>query len=82
MACFLYIAWSRDPQFCITHCAGVPLVIHHNSNGVDQIVSPKRSEFRKLNIKELHMTSLDGYLGVWKLTYTLFQRVWWPKLHE
>ena len=28
MAHFLCMAWSSDPQFCVTHCAGVPLVTH------------------------------------------------------
>ena len=28
------------------------------------------------------MTTLGGHFGVQKLTHALFQRVWWPKLHE
>ena len=30
-----YISYSIDSQFCVTHCVGVPLLIHHNSDGVD-----------------------------------------------
>ena len=76
------MAWSSDPQFCVTHRAGVPLVTHYNSDGVDQIVVPKSSGFCELLIEELHVTPLAGHLGVQKLTHALFQRVWWPKLYE
>ena len=66
MACFLCMAWSSDPQFCVTHCAGVPLVTHRDSDGVDQIVVPKSSGFHELLIEELHVTPLAGHLGVLK----------------
>ena len=82
MACFLYIAWSSDQEFRMTHLAGVPLVTCCNSDGVDQIVVPKSGGFCELLIKKLHVTPLAGYLGVWKLTHALSQRVWWPKLRE
>ena len=82
MARFLHMTRSSDSQFYVIHFAGVPLVIHHNSNGVDQIVVPKSGGFHELLIEELHMTPLAGHLGVHKLTHALFQRVWWPKLRE
>ena len=64
MAHFLHIAWSSDPQFRVTHRAGVPLVTCHNSDGVDQIVVPKSGGFHELLIKELYVTPLAGHLGV------------------
>ena len=73
MAYFLCMERSSDPQFCVTRCAGVTLVICCNSNGVDQIVVPKSSGFRELLIEELHVTPLAGHLSVQKLTYALFQ---------
>ena len=82
MACFLCIAQSSDPQFCVTHRAGVSFVTHNNSDGEDQIGVPKSDGFHELLIKEFHVTPLAGHLGVQKLTHALFQRVWWPKLHE
>ena len=75
------MARSSDLQFCMTDCAGVSLVSHHNSR-VDQIVLPKSSGFYELLIEKLHVSPLAGHLGVLKLTNALFQRVWWPKLHE
>ena len=36
----MHIAWYIDPKFCVTHSAGVPLVIYYNSAGVDQIMVP------------------------------------------
>ena len=82
MACFLCIAWSSDPQFCVTHRVVVPLVTYHNSDGVDQIVVYKSNGFREILIKVLHVAPLAGQLSVRKLTHALFQRIWWPKLHE
>ena len=82
MASFLCMARSSDLHFCMIHRAEVPLIKCHNSNGVDQIVVPKSSGFRKFLIKKLYVTPLAGHLGVWKLTHACFQRVWWPKLHE
>ena len=76
------MAQSNDPPFCVKYCAGVPFVTHHSFDRVDQIVVPKNGGFRELLIKKLHVTPLAGYLGVQKLTHALFQRVWWPKLHE
>ena len=69
------MAQSSDPQSHVTYHAGVSLVTHHNSDGVDQIVVPKTIGFREILIKKLNATSLAGYLGVWKLFQTLFQRV-------
>ena len=60
----LHIAWSSDPQFCVTHRARVPLVIRCNSDRVDQIVVPKSGGFHELLIEELHVTPLAGHLGV------------------
>ena len=82
MAHFLCMAWSSDPHFRVRHYAGIPLAIHHNSDEVDQIVVPKSDGFHELLIKELHVKPLASYLGVCKLTHALFQRVWWPKLHN
>ena len=64
MACLLCMAWSSDPQFCVTHRAGIPLVTHCNSDGLEQIVVPNSSGFHELLIEELHVTPLDGHLGV------------------
>ena len=52
------MVWSSDPQFCVKHRAGLPLVTRHNSYGVDQIVVPKSGEFHELLIEELHVTPL------------------------
>ena len=82
MSCFLCMAPSSDPHFCVIHRAGVPLVTRHNSGGVDYIVLPQSGGFRKLLIEELHLTPFSGHLGVIKLTHVLLQRVWWPKLRE
>ena len=69
-------------SFVVTHHAGVPIVMCRNSDKVDQNVVPKSSGLHELLIKEIHVISLGGHLGVQKLTHALFQRVWWPKLHE
>ena len=82
MASFLDMAWSSDPQFYVTHRTVVPLNTCHSFDGVYQIVVPKSGGFYELLIKEFHVTPLASHLGVWKLTHALFQRVWWPKLHE
>ena len=63
MAHFFHMAQSSDPQFCMTHCAGVPHVTRCNSR-VDQIMVPKSGGFHKLLIEELHLTPLAGHLGV------------------
>ena len=76
------MAWSSDPQFCMTYYSGVPLVTCRNSDVVDQIVVPKSGGFCKFLIKELHVTPLSRHLGVQKLTHALFQSVWWPKMYE
>ena len=65
------MALYGDPQFCVTHRAGVPLATCHNSDRIDQIFVPKSKWFRKFLIKELHMTPLVGHLGAQKLTYAL-----------
>ena len=64
MAHFLYMAWSSAPQFHMTHCAGVLLVTHRNSDGVDQIVVPQSGGFHELLIEELYVTPLAGHLSV------------------
>ena len=79
---FLTHGIVSDPQFYMTHCAGIPLVTRCNSDGVDQTVVPKSGGFHELLIKEHYVTPLAGHLGIWKLTHALFQRLWWPKLHE
>ena len=76
------MAWSSDPQFRVTHHAGVPLVISCNSDGVDQIVVPKSGKLCEILIEELYMTPLDSHLAILKLTHTLFQRTFRPKLPE
>ena len=75
MACFLCIVWSTDQQFYATHCAEVPLITCCNSNGVNQIVVSKNSEFCEFIIKELHVIPLAGHLGIQKLTHAFFQKV-------
>ena len=43
--------------------------------------SKKSGGFYELLIKKHLVTPLAGQLGVWKVTHTLFQRVW-PKIHK
>ena len=45
MAFFSCMARSSDPQFCLTHHMGVPLVAHCNFDRVDHIVVPKSIGF-------------------------------------
>ena len=82
IAHFLHVAWSSDPKFHVTYYKGVPCVIYCIYNRVDQILVPKSSGFCEHLINELHVTPLASHLGVQKLTRTLFQRVWLPKLHK
>ena len=58
------MAWSSDPQFRVTHHAGVPIITYRNSDVVDQIMVPKSSEVHELLIEELHVTPLAGHFGV------------------
>ena len=64
MAHFVCMAWSNNLQFGVTYHAGVPLIMFYNSDGVNQILAHQSSGFRKLIIKELHVTPLAGHFGV------------------
>ena len=78
MACFLHIIHSSNPKFYMTHYKGVLLVMHCDLDGMDQVLVPKSGGFHEFLIEELYITPLDSHLGIQKLTYALFQRVWWP----
>ena len=61
-----------DPQLSVINHAGVPLVIYHNSNRVDQIVVSKSDGFHEFLIEEFYITPFFSQLGVKKLTHALF----------
>ena len=84
MAPFLHITWSSDPQFCVTHCAGVPLVTRHAIlMEWTKLWSPKSVHFHELLIKELYVIPLAGHLGVQKLSsYIISKGFGDAKLHE
>ena len=43
---------------------------------------PCTNDLRELLMQELHETAIAGHLGARKLAHALFQRAWWPKLHQ
>ena len=72
---FLCMVWFSNAKLFMKHLASIPIVIHQNSDQVDQLVFPQSNGYRKLLIEELHVILLAGYLGVQKLTHTLFQKI-------